>query len=51
MLGRKVNIDENDLWLVAQACERNLVFVTHDHMSRIAEIVGSDVTIELWPQT
>jgi tRNA(fMet)-specific endonuclease VapC len=51
LLGEKVNIDENDLWLVAQACERNLVFVTHDRMTRIREIVGSDVTVEIWPQT
>lgn len=32
-------IDENDLWLVAQAIERNLVLVTGDKMTRIKEAV------------
>ncbi len=31
--------DENDLWLVAQAIERNLVLVTSDKMARIKEAV------------
>ncbi len=31
--------DENDLWLVAQAIERNLVLVTNDRMKRIKEAV------------
>ncbi len=31
--------DENDLWLVAQAIERNLVLVTNDRMTRIKEAV------------
>ena len=31
--------DENDLWLVAQAIERNLVLVTNDRMRRISAAV------------
>lgn len=48
-LGQKVGIDENDLWLAAQACERNLTLITHDGMSRIVEIVDEDVIIDEWP--
>jgi predicted nucleic acid-binding protein len=36
---RELGIDENDLWLVAQAVERNLVLVTSDKMARIWEAV------------
>ncbi len=34
---REFGFDENDLWLVAQAIERNLVFVTNDKMAPIRE--------------
>jgi tRNA(fMet)-specific endonuclease VapC len=50
-LGAKIGIDENDLWLVAQACERKLKFITNDNMERIREIVDSDVEIEVWPES
>ncbi|MCY2952980.1 MAG: PIN domain-containing protein [Planctomycetota bacterium] len=36
---RELGIDENDLWLVAQAVERNLVLVSSDKMRRIREVV------------
>ena len=36
---REFGFDENDLWLVAQAIERNLVLVTNDRMRRISETV------------
>ena len=36
---RVFGFDENDLWLVAQAIERNLVLVTNDQMKRIKEAV------------
>ena len=36
---RELGIDENDLWIVAQAVERNLVLVTSDKMPRIREAV------------
>lgn len=37
--GRELGIDENDLWIVAQAVERNLVLVTSDKMAPIREAV------------
>ncbi|HNQ23888.1 MAG TPA: PIN domain-containing protein [Phycisphaerae bacterium] len=37
--GRELGIDENDLWLAAQAVERNLVLVTSDKMARVREAV------------
>lgn len=43
--------DENDLWLVAQAIERNLVLVTNDKMTRIREAVREiqpSISIENW---
>ena len=36
---RELGLDENDIWLVAQAVERNLVLVTSDRMARIREAV------------
>ncbi len=49
--GRELGIDENDLWIVAQAAERNLVLVTHDRMVRIREALQESeigVRIEDW---
>ncbi len=49
--GRELGIDENDLWIVAQAAERNLVLVTHDKIVRIREAlqnIGAGVRIEDW---
>jgi tRNA(fMet)-specific endonuclease VapC len=38
--GMQLSIDENDLWLVAQAVERGLVFVSSDKMLRIRQAVA-----------
>ncbi len=49
--GRELGIDENDLWIVAQAAERNLVLVTHDKIVRIREALQESeigVRIEDW---
>lgn len=49
--GRELGIDENDLWIVGQAAERNLVLVTHDKMIRIREALQESkigVRIEDW---
>ena len=49
--GRELGIDENDLWIVAQAAERNLVLVTHDKMVNIRETLQESeigVRIEDW---
>ncbi len=46
--GRELGIDENDLWIVAQAAERNLVLVTHDKMVRIrAALQESEIGVRI----
>lgn len=53
--GQKLGIDENDLWLAAQAHERGLELITSDKMTRIREVLhgrivlGERVRIEYWP--
>src|ERR1044071_5515867 len=37
----ELGIDENDLWLVSQAYERNLIFVTADKTVHLRDVVGS----------
>jgi len=49
--GHELGIDENDLWLVAQAAERNLVLVTHDKLVRTRQALKDlelGVRIEDW---
>jgi predicted nucleic acid-binding protein len=36
--GKKLGIQENDLWMVAIAAEHNMPFVTADKMTRLKEI-------------
>jgi predicted nucleic acid-binding protein len=43
--GRKLGIDENDLWMCAQAKERDLVFVTADR--RMQRIPDADPSVRL----
>jgi len=43
----ELGIQENDLWIAAQALEYNLVLVTADKMQRIRE-VAPDLAIENW---
>jgi predicted nucleic acid-binding protein len=48
---RDLGIDENDLWLAAQAFERRLILATHDRMARIAQVISElkiNLTIEDW---
>jgi tRNA(fMet)-specific endonuclease VapC len=48
---RELGIDENDLWIVAQALERNLILVTSDKMRKIRDAVieiAPSFTIEDW---
>jgi len=42
----KLGIDENDLWIAAQAVEHNLVLVTDDKMARIRKIVDEELPLE-----
>lgn len=48
--GEKLGIDENDLWIAAQAVEHNLVLVTHDKMARIRKVARDEfsLAIEDW---
>jgi predicted nucleic acid-binding protein len=43
-----LGIQENDLWITAQAAERNLVLVTHDGMARIRSVIDDLVRVEDW---
>jgi predicted nucleic acid-binding protein len=44
---QELGIQENDLWMAAQALEYNLVFVTNDKMERIREVCA-DLQLENW---
>lgn len=46
--GEELGIDENDLWIVAQAVMRNMTLVTNDKLRRIREVVGDSLHIEDW---
>lgn len=51
---RELGIDENDLWIVAQAVERNLVLVTSDKMARVRAAVSdvfSQFRVEDWAKS
>jgi tRNA(fMet)-specific endonuclease VapC len=43
--GQKLGIDENDLWMCAQAKERDLIFVTAD--GRMKRIPDADPDVRL----
>ena len=45
---RELGIQENDVWIAAQAMEHRLVLVTADHMHRIREVVQDLLQIEDW---
>lgn len=44
----ELGIQENDLWIAAQAMARNLTLVTNDKLSRIREVAGDELHIENW---
>jgi tRNA(fMet)-specific endonuclease VapC len=44
---QELGIQENDLWMAAQALEYNLVFVTNDKMERIREVCAA-LQVENW---
>lgn len=46
--GLNLGIDENDLWLAAQAYENSMTLVTLDKMRHIKEVAATDVGIECW---
>ncbi len=44
---KELGIQENDLWIMAQAVERNLILVTNDEMVRIRKI-APELRVEDW---
>jgi len=46
----ELGIQENDLWIAAQAISRNLTLVTNDKLKRISEVAGDELHIENWSQ-
>jgi len=46
--GRELGIDDNDLWVVAQAVTRNMTLVSDDKLRRIRKVVGDSLNIENW---
>jgi tRNA(fMet)-specific endonuclease VapC len=48
--GSELGIDENDLWIAAQAIEHNLILVTNDEMRRIRDVSMSLLDIEDWTE-
>jgi len=44
----ELGIQENDLWIAAQAITRNLTLVTNDKLSRIREVAGDDLDVKNW---
>ncbi len=47
---KKLGIQENDLWIAAQALEHNLVLVTNDKMNRI-RTVAQKLILENWARS
>jgi len=43
-----LGIQENDLWIAAQAIEHNIVLVTHDRLDHIRTVAGDVLGIEDW---
>ncbi len=46
--GAELGIQENDLWIAAQAFEHNLVLVTHDTMTRLKDVATDLIEFEDW---
>jgi predicted nucleic acid-binding protein len=49
--GRELCIDENDLWIAAQAKTHGLVLVTHDDKGKFGDLLkqfAASLTVEDW---
>jgi len=44
----ELGIQENDLWIAAQALSRNLTLVTNDAMEHIREVAGESLHVDNW---
>lgn len=45
---KELGIQENDIWIAAQAMARNLVLVTNDKLAHIREVAGDNLHIKNW---
>jgi len=45
---KDMGVDENDLWLAAQALARNLILITSDRMQNILGLAPKELKYELW---
>jgi len=45
---KDIGVDENDLWLAAQALAHNLILITGDRMQNILELAPKNLKYELW---
>ena len=45
---RELGIQENDLWIAAQAMVRNMILVTNDKLAQISKVAGDDLKIKNW---
>lgn len=48
MPAKDMGVDENDLWLAAQALAYNLILITSDRMQNILELAPKNLKYELW---
>ncbi len=46
----RLGVDENDLWIAAQAIVKNLVLITNDKLTRIREVAVDRLQLENWAQ-
>jgi len=44
----ELGIQENDLWIAAQAMRKNVILVTNDKLHRICEVAGNELHIDNW---
>jgi len=45
---RELGMQENDLWMAAQAITRNLKLVTNDKLGRIRSITSNELSLDNW---
>ena len=45
---KTLGVQENDIWIAAQAVEHKLVLVTHDKMAHLCEVMSDLLDIEEW---
>jgi tRNA(fMet)-specific endonuclease VapC len=48
--GLEIGIQENDLWIAAQALVKNLTLVTSEKLTHIREVTADDLDIKDWAQ-